>query len=60
MNNPYELAKNILQSEETEEQPARTGLFTSINLYGASVHENGADGGNFVRLQIESAQRKLG
>lgn len=54
MNNPYELAKNILQSEETEEQPARTGLFTSINLYGASVHEKGADGGNCRSFRLEN------
>ena len=39
MNNPYELAKNILQSVSDESQPipANEG-FRSIDLYGSSVH----------------------
>lgn len=44
MNNPYELARNILQSAAEEPQPQiSSGGFTSIDLYGASVREKGED-----------------
>lgn len=36
MRNPYELAKDILLTTELSDR------FTSIDLYGASVRENGA------------------
>ncbi len=44
MKNPYELAKNILQeATEKNESVSLSGGFTSIDLYGASVHEKGKD-----------------
>lgn len=44
MNNPYELARNILQSAAEEPQmQTSSGGFTSIDLYGASVREKGED-----------------
>ncbi len=40
MNNPYELVKNILQSDTTNDKPLSSpDTFASIALYGASVHE---------------------
>lgn len=44
MKNPYELARNILQSAAEEPQmQTSSGGFTSIDLYGASVREKGED-----------------
>lgn len=44
MKNPYELARNILQSAAAEPQSQTlSGSFTSINLYGAAVREKGKD-----------------
>lgn len=55
MNNPYELAKNILQSVGTESQPtlANEG-FTSINLYGSSVHGKNENDDTFNRFHLEN------
>ncbi len=45
MKNPYELARNILQSAaEGPQMQASSGGFTSIDLYGAAVREKGEDG----------------
>ena len=41
MRNPYELARNILQSVPDEKTLSREGRFNSIDLYGAAVHEKG-------------------
>ncbi len=53
MENPYELAKNILLSGE--DAPI-SGRFTSIDLYGTSAQENGPadDGDNCFHLENES------
>ena len=52
MENPYELAKNILLAEAD----TTTGRFTSIDLYGASAQENGLtdSGDNRFHLENES------
>lgn len=40
MNNPYQVAKRILQTAQSEENSAANADgFTSIDLYGAAVHE---------------------
>ena len=51
--NPYELAKNILLSGENT---PISGRFTSIDLYGAAARENGPadDGDNCFHLENES------
>lgn len=54
MKNPYELAKNILQSAEQKEQPASPGSFTSIDLYGAAVHEKGGEEENTSSFHLEN------
>lgn len=44
MKNPYELAKNILQSASDKvELVSAPDRFTSIDLYGAAVHEESSD-----------------
>lgn len=44
MNNPYELAKTILQSTGDEKQTkSENGRFTSIDLYGSAVHAQTAN-----------------
>lgn len=51
MANPYELAKNILLSEEN------TGIsdsFTSIDLYGVSAHESLSAGSGDNRFHLEN------
>lgn len=55
MKNPYELAKNILQSVNKEDiQKSRTGTFTSINLYGTSVHEKAGREKDYDRFHLEN------
>lgn len=54
MKNPYELAKNILQSAEQKEQPASPNSFTSIDLYGAAVHEKGEEEENSSSFHLEN------
>lgn len=53
MENPYELAKNILLFGENA---PISGRFTSIDLYGAAARENGPadDGDNCFHLENES------
>ena len=53
MRNPYEIAQTILQTTET---PAaeRTDRFTSIDLYGASVHGNAAGEGACHCFHLEN------
>ena len=41
MRNPYELARNILQSVPDDKSLSSEGRFTSIDLYGSSVQEIG-------------------
>lgn len=53
MKNPYELAKNILQSA-TDNVESVSGGFTSIDLYGASVHEKGDGDGNYNCFHLEN------
>ena len=55
MNNPYELAKNILQQDKDKSDisPAADG-FTSIGLYGASVHEKSEDDGSSSCFHLEN------
>lgn len=55
MNNPYELAKNILQSVSDESQPipANEG-FRSIDLYGSSVHGKNENEDTFNRFHLEN------
>ena len=56
MNNPYELAREILQSETgTGEVTSSKTDFTSIDLYGAAVHgKDGEDTYNCFHLENES------
>lgn len=54
MKNPYELAKNILQSSDQKEQPASSNSFTSIDLYGAAVHEKGEEEENCSSFHLEN------
>lgn len=48
MRDPYELAKDILQTAETSER------FTSIDLYGTAVHENTAGKGTSHHFHLEN------
>ena len=58
MKNPYELAKEILQSEAEKKTvvPAKEekGEFNSIDLYGASVHEQDADTHAYNQFHLEN------
>lgn len=55
MKDPYELAKNILQSVTMGNEPeASDGGFASIDLYGASVHGKNEDDGAYSRFQLEN------
>lgn len=46
MNNPYELVKNILQSDTTNDKPLSSpDTFSSIDLYGASISRTRAAAG---------------
>lgn len=55
MKNPYELAKNILQSSGCKNQDTSIpGVFASIDLYGASVHEKGEDDGSYNCFHLEN------
>lgn len=55
MKNPYELAKNILQSvSDGTENPVLSGEFTSIDLYGASVHRKNEDDDSCNRFHLEN------
>ena len=53
MENPYELAKNVLL---TEDNTTVSGKFTSVDLYGASARENGLtdSGDSCFHLENES------
>ena len=54
MNNPYELAKNILQRETAGATLSSTpDSFASIDLYGASVHEK-SEAANTCRFHLEN------
>lgn len=54
MNNPYELAKNILQQDKDKSDISlATDGFTSIGLYGASVHEKSEDDGSSSCFHLE-------
>ena len=48
MENPYSLARDILLSALS------AGRFTSIDLYGASVHEKGTEDGYCSRYHLEN------
>ena len=50
MENPYELAKNILLAEAD----TAAGRFTSIDLYGASAQENGVTDSGDSRFHLEN------
>ena len=58
MKNPYELAADILEmntennTQNKTETPSDT--FTSIDLYGDSVHEHGGDDGVCSRFHLEN------
>lgn len=55
MKNPYELAKNILQSVNNEDiQESQAGAFTSIDLYGTSVHEKAGEEKDYDRFHLEN------
>ena len=55
MNNPYELAKNILQQDKDKSDISlATDGFTSIGLYGASVHEKSEDDGSSSCFHLEN------
>lgn len=62
MKNPYELARTILQSatDQNEGMPSPEG-FTSIDLYGSSVHETGGeeDACNSYLLENESGVGRI-
>lgn len=51
MENPYELAKNILQPKAGETEAVDTG-FASIDLYGASVDKKGTEDGISTRFHL--------
>ena len=55
MENPYELVKNVLLAEDNT---TVSGKFTSIDLYGTSVWENGLtdSGDSCFHLENESSQ----
>ena len=56
MNNPYEIARNILQNESKESSPLQsTSRFTSIDLYGASVRGAGEEEGNCRSFHLENS-----
>lgn len=48
MEDPYSLAQNVLRSASANDR------FTSIDLYGASVHEKGTEDGNCSRFHLEN------
>lgn len=55
MKNPYELAKNILQeATEKNESVSLSGGFTSIDLYGVSVHEKGKNDDIYNCFHLEN------
>mgnify|MGYP002770876321 CR=1 FL=1 len=55
MDNPYELAKNILQSAKNENiSDIVSDGFASIDLYGASVHEESDNGGMCKSFHLEN------
>ena len=58
MNDPYELAKTILQSadalESAETEASAGGEFTSIDLYGAAIHEKREAGKEAARFHLEN------
>lgn len=58
MNDPYELAKTILQSadalESAETEASAGGEFTSIDLYGAAVHEKQEASKEAARFHLEN------
>lgn len=53
MKNPYELAQNILQPV-TDESSSASNVFTSIDLYGAAVHEMKEEDDTYSRFQLEN------
>ena len=58
MNNPYELVKNIQQSDTTNDKPLSSpDTFASIDLYGASVRrkEESDDIRHCFHLENESS-----
>ena len=55
MNNPYELARTILQSTGNKEQSeSENGRFTSIDLYGSAVHAQTANDDICNRFHLEN------
>ena len=55
MKNPYELAKNILKSAaDGTDQDRPSGRFTSIDLYGAAVHERGMEAVSCSTFHLEN------
>lgn len=55
MKNPYELAKNILQSVNSEDfLGSQTGTFTSIELYGRSIHEKAGEEKDYDIFHLEN------
>ena len=64
MKNPYELATDILEMNTENninnktETPSDT--FTSIDLYGDSVHEHGGDDGGRSRFHLENEKWNRG
>lgn len=53
MKNPYEIAKNILL--ESNDSVEKTGdKFTSIDLYGSTVHENNSQGEGDKSFHLEN------
>lgn len=51
--NPYELAKNILEAAAGDKAFVPADRFTSIDLYGAAVHEK-SDGTTYNRFHLEN------
>lgn len=55
MKDPYELAKNILKSAaDGPDQDRSSGSFTSIDLYGAAVHEKGMEAASCSTFHLEN------
>lgn len=52
MNDPYELARTVLQA--TVDNPPEAGGFTSMDLYGSAVHTRSAEGEGCERFHLQN------
>ena len=54
MDNPYKMAKAILQASQSDGNPAGTDAFNSIDLYGAAVHGKSEEHGGCTSFHLEN------